>query len=239
MPLALCNYFEHPQSRVENFSNYPASKYAFDDSGDLAVTGQLISEIRVGSTRYHLFNKARTFFSPPTVRSTGKFIVDDFSWIVGEGGMASIAKENWQENFHSEFQRLYFMRPFEMNATDREQWKTIQSKVDVERFRVSQPLSSRRVGRVVKARPLPEKIRWEDGSQEKIDMHSIEIPPEFARFKRGDQFEAVVLRNPITYKILKITYLNKINEVEMTKAESDEIWESTSRSTSLPETTWD
>ena len=137
------------------------------------------------------------------------------------------------------FQRLYVMRPFEMDATDLRRWDAILGQVNIERYRYEQqPLTVLQQGRVVRARPLPELVQWEDGTRERVSVK--QMPDEFAGYRVGQWFEAVVHRQPITHKLVKVEYIKRLPPRQSRNPkEAKELWDSLPTSASLPDTDWD
>jgi hypothetical protein len=136
------------------------------------VTRRSLSIIRFGRTTYHLRQPAQGVFAPsPTGTVGGEFVVEGFDRaIIGSGSKPDDAYNDWVTKFHTTFQRLFVMRPFEMNDADGHVWGLIEGLIDVERYRASQPLVVRQVGKVSRARPYPQVITWEDGTRERVHL---------------------------------------------------------------------
>jgi hypothetical protein len=129
------------------------------------------------------------------------------------------------------------MRPFEMTSVQRRTWKVIENLVDVEHYRNSQPLIVQQIGRVSKARPYPLWITWEDDTRERV--HLERMPGEFATYKAGQPFEAVVHRDPVTHRLVSVKYVKRLPNVQVDDTEREKVWNSTSTSADLPDGDWD
>jgi len=156
----------------------------------------------------------------------------------GEGSTPREARQNWERLVHADFQRLYAMRPFEMEEPDRAKWASLLSVIDVNGFRERSPLSIRQIGRVRwRHFPYPVEIDWIDGGAEKVPMDK--APPEFAGYKPGQWVEAVCRREPGTRQLIQIDYIQKIATVHRpSNRELQRRWTDLPRA-DLPETGWD
>ncbi|MBP3956365.1 hypothetical protein J8F10_13855 [Gemmata sp. G18] len=129
------------------------------------------------------------------------------------------------------------MRPFEMADAERRAWAAIENLVDVEKYRAEQPLILLQIGVVHRARPYPQIVEWEDGTKERVSPER--MPGEFAAYKAGQSFEALVHRNPITYKIVRVEYVKRVLKGAVTREETEKLWNSTRTSSDFPDTDWD
>ncbi len=241
MAVALCG--PEISSRAANgsstFAEYQVRRYEFAKISEFGVTRRRFTSLRFGETEYHLRRPVEGSFYPGVGQELGEFCVRELgSPIVGKGRTPERAYQDWLEHFHVEFQRLYAMRAFEMDDSERQIWRDIEDKVDVARYRMEQPLIVRQQGTVVRARPYPEMVRWEDGTREKIVLRR--MPGEFATYKPGQPFEAIVHRDPLSHQMIKVDYVKRLfTAPEPSDAESKLIWDSLPTSGSLPDTAWD
>lgn len=220
------------------FSGYEGVKYRSGIVNQFDVTKRVMIDIRYGKTSYRFREPKQGTFFPFPVASGGMFKVEGFPLTLqGQGENPDTAYHDWLKNFHVSFQRLYAMRPFEMDEHDRTLWSVIETVVDVENYRMSQPLIVRQEGKVVRARPEPQVIRWADGTTEKVKL--AKMPGEFVTFKVGQTFEAMVFRDPVSHKIIKVDYVKRLRQKNLTPEESQKLWDSIPTSSSLPDTTWD
>ena len=223
---------------VVAFSGYRGLPYGGGLSLSFDVTRRSLNAIHFGVTTYHLRQPTHGAFSPSPTDATGEFLVEGFSRsIVGTGTTPDEAYRDWKTKFHATFQRLYVSRPFEMEEADRRTWNTIENMIDIEQYRAAQPLIVRQVGTVSKARPYPLVIRWEDGTQERV--HLERMPGEFATYKAGQPFEAMVHRNPVTHKLIRVEFVKRLPGESLKRDESRNLWDSTPTSATLADTTWD
>ncbi|MCE9566469.1 MAG: hypothetical protein K8U57_30980 [Planctomycetes bacterium] len=198
-----------------------------------------MSTIQCGKTTYHLRQPAQGYFTRTTDDSGGgEFLVEGLPRpITGTGRRPQEAHREWKRQFHATFQRLFVMRPFEMEDADRRVWTAIETMVDVERYRADQPLIVRQIGMVCRARPYPLAVKWEDGTKERVYLER--MPGEFATYKAGQPFEAVIHRHPVTHKIMSVEYIKRISQMAIKTTESDDLWNSVPTSAALPDADWD
>ncbi len=119
-------------------------------------------------------------------------------------------------------QRLLEMRPFEMTEEDKNAWARLQSAIDVARYRATKPLIIRQIGKVAKVGHGRTVVRWEDGSREKVDP--LVFDEVFARFRVGQPFEAVVTRNPATFRIIRAEAVRRLPNQALPEDLSKAIW---------------
>jgi hypothetical protein len=236
-PLAIDCYMNRPD--IAAFSGYSVVPYQSGEARPFDVTRQVLEVLRYGQTTYPLRKRTEGAFYPHFASTGGEYLVAGFlAIVVGQGNTPNLAYRDWLKRFHATFQRLYLMRPFEMGEDDVEAWGVIENQVDVERYRASQPLIVRQQGKVVRARPHPDLVQWEDGTCEGVSP--ARMPAEFVIYAVGQPFEAVVHRDPTSYKILKVEYLKRLpSRVALTREESKRLWDSLPTSESLPDTDWD
>jgi hypothetical protein len=160
-----------------------------------------VNEIQVGNIVYPLRQSCAANFIP----GVGDFLVEGFSpTFVGHGPTVLEAREDWALAVHAAFQELQYKRPFEMTEDEKNRWSVLSSRIDVTVFRNCTPLSVREFGRVDRKRGrFPEVILWENGKKESIDVSQVDSP-DFVTYKVGQPLEAVVARDPITFKLLRI-----------------------------------
>jgi hypothetical protein len=95
-----------------------------------------------------------------------------------------------------------------MSDDDRATWRLIGSYVDVTVYRNSIPIQVRQYGRVLRARPYPTQVAWDDETKERVSLEIVDSP-DFVTYKPGQPFEAVVARDPITFELLRIVHIER------------------------------
>lgn len=195
-----------------------------------------LSELCVAGTRYPLRASSRISYIPVA----GEFLVEGFSPLfVGRGASQEKARENWLLAVHASFQELLHKRPFEMTADDRRTWSVLSSRIDVAVYRNQTPIQVRQFGRISKARPYPQQIRWESGEREAIRIDQV-ASPDFITFKAGQPFEAVVARDPVDFHLLRIVHVERRSEpARLSANEEAELLESIGSARTLPAAGWE
>ena len=191
--------------------------------GFSVASGISIEEIRIGHTVYPLRSPTRAFYFPVRATALGKFLVEGFSpKFSGEGTSLVTARTDWEENVHLAFQRLYAMRNFEMTEADRENWTFLTERIDVDLYRNMTPLVGREIGKVISAESGRHRIRWVDGSPEVFTLG--QVPGSFAAYKAGAWFEAQVVRDRQSGRLVEILSAQRITSLDgITPAEVDEL----------------
>lgn len=201
-------------------------------------------EVRVGDALYRPRSQMLATFYPRTRGVNGELIVTPCDLcIVGVGRTLEKAQRNWNEQFHVRFQTLLAKRPWEMDVNEKEEWGQIELLVDVAAYRRDTPYRIRQIGAISRRRPtahepraLPNQIRWESGRVEDIRLDL--APPEFAALFAGRRFEAVVLRDSATHRLLRI--LDVVPLAALPKvADRNALWESAPTSEDLPQEDWE
>lgn len=208
------------------------------DRFDVAIL-PIPAQLEVGETVYRLKAKLAGTFFPGTIGEDGEFIVPEFlPDFVGRGRNIAIALRDWRDQVHCRFQELYAMRPFEMTERDESTWRVLESQFDVATYRDTTPLSIRQVGRVARARPHPDLIQWEDGHKEAVRLD--QMPGEFATFRPGQPFAAIVLRDPVDFHLIKVSHVQRAGNLpRMTPEAFDDLLRSIPTTASLPDADWD
>ena len=175
-----------------------------------------LSELRVAGMCYPLRAPSRTSYLPVA----GEFLVEGFSQLfVGRGASEDEAREDWLVAVHASFQELLYKRPIELTADDRQTWSVLSSRIDVTVYRNQTPVPVRQFGRISKARPYPQQIQWESGEREAIRIDQV-AAPDFVTFRAGQPFEAVVARDPVDFRLLRVVYIER--QSEPTRLSADE-----------------
>lgn len=193
-----------------------------------------VSEIRVGEANYRMRRPVQGYFTRQADGSC-EFWVDGFSpSFVGYGDKAAEAYRDWRDTVHEAFQNLHGMRPFEMDADERQQWDVLEEMIDVIGYRNETPIVLRQIGHVSQARPRPRQITWVDGRRETVRFEA--MPPEFAGYKPGQYFEADVERDPLTGRLRCVRHVQKISSVRpMTEGQAQQFFKDLPTTADLPE----
>lgn len=165
----------------------------------------VIPQVVVSDVSYPL----RRAFVGRYYRYLEQLIIDGISpLIVGRGASENAAKEDFCLQIHSAIQDLLGKRPFELSSRDKQLLTTIDRFVDVTVFRNTQPIQVRQYGKISKARPYPEEIEWENGTKDIVPL-SLVSTPEYVSFKPGQPIEAVVERDPMTFRLRRVIHISK------------------------------
>jgi hypothetical protein len=194
----------------------------------------VLDVIRTGTAEYRLLRPLQANFQPCADRAW-EFHVDGFSpRFVGLGSSIAEARNNWKDTVHIAFQRLVHRRPFRMTAEEKQEWALLEQLIDVEHYRKSTPLKIRSLGWVSGTGTGPRVITWIGGDRvEQVTLD--QMPPEFAAFDNDQWFEAIVEREPRTFKLIRASFVQRRNPLgRMTKQELDQWWDSLPRTGNLP-----
>ncbi|MCF7961027.1 MAG: hypothetical protein K9M08_09805 [Pirellula sp.] len=165
----------------------------------------VIRQVEVGGVLYPL----RKPFTGRYHRYLEQLIVEGVSpQIVGRGESENMAKEDFCLQIHSAIQDLLAKRPFEFTDRDKQLFATIDRFVDVTVFRNTHPIQVRQFGKISKVRPFPEEIEWENGTRDLVPV-SLVVTPEYVNYKLGQPIEAIVQRDPMTFRLRRIIHINK------------------------------
>jgi hypothetical protein len=205
------------------------------------VTKRFISgDLAVGRTVYPLRSPVVGSFYPGRHGGEGEFVVPEFGpALAGRGGTLNDAFLDWRDQVHRRFQELYAKRPFEMDDDETEAWRLLESQIDVAVYRNRTPLIVKQVGKVAPwMRPHPERVEWEDGFVEAVDLD--QMPGEFAAYRPGQPFEAWVKRDPVDHRLLEVVHVRRIGQLPwLTRETFDDFIRSIPTTESLPETDWE
>ena|GEM_PF-3266563 len=197
---------------------YRAFDRAFDpwDAGPSSFFSceRLVEQIQVGATEYVLRSPTLGRFYP---LDSGRFefVVDGFGdHFVGRGDTRHAADQGWRDTVHACFQRLLSTRPFEMNDEDRILWNILEERIDVAKYRRTTPMTLRQVGRArYVRRAIPTRIDWANQRKDYVSLES--MPAAFAALKPNQWFEAVVERDPLTGRLLKVLSVRSISTLRL------------------------
>jgi serine/threonine protein kinase/DNA-directed RNA polymerase specialized sigma24 family protein len=222
------------KGRLESMGR-PAVEQTAAESGPGAVSrdGRLeIDRVEVGEVAY--------LFKRPVVGRFSRaddgleiFKVDDLD-IVGCGPSTEAAHENWKGRLHVGFQELSRKRPFEMSTDESELWAKLARLIDLDAYADSRPYVFRETGRLSKVWPTSAEVTWWGSDQSESAAFS-RMPAEFAAYKPGQWFEAIVERDRRSRKLLRVRYIEPIEPVRpLTEGEAADFWRSFTPTTELP-----
>ena len=211
-----------------------------EDKNLFDVTRGIIpSPLRVGDTVYSLRPQLFGTYYPGSGGGDGDFIVLElFPEFIGRGRSFHDAFLDWRNQVHCRFQELYSKRPFELTDSEAATWQLLERYINVNLYRTTTPLTIRQRGKVARVRPLPDLIEWEDGQKEKVRLD--QMPGEFAAYKSGQPFEAIVTRDPLDFHLLKVTHVNRMKSLpRLSDNEFNDLIRSIPTTCSLPDTDWE
>ncbi len=195
-----------------------------------------LSELRIAGVSYPLQKPVQSRYIPVA----GEFLVEGFSpQFIGRGATYNEAKRDWLISVHSACQDLMTKRPFEMSANDLQKWKVISSRIDVPTYRNQTPIQTHQFGRVRwDVRPYPSKIHWESGEIESISLDQVNCP-DFVTYKPNQPVEAVVERDPLSFRLIRIVSIERRPEPSrLSKKDEAMLLDSIGSSSTLPKTDW-
>jgi len=195
----------------------------------------VVEEFRSADTWYRLRTPLDSE-SEQRAHDAWEFRVQEFSpRFIGRGATCEEAIANWRSAVHTSFQSLVRLRPFRMTDEQKDEWSLLQRLIDVEHYWRTAPLTLREIGFVSLASGADRRITWLDGQRvEEVGLDR--MPAEFAAFRQGDWFEAVVQREPETYGLRCVLHVRKTDPLHrMTEEELKQWYDSLPTTDSLPE----
>ena len=194
-------------------------------------------DVQVGSARYRLRSSLLASFYPMINGPEGRLMVTPALLpIVGNGAIFDEAWRDWADQFHVRFQTLFAMRPWEMQPEQNDEWERIEQMVDVEAYRRETPYVVRQIGELTHRRPIPDRIRWEDGRHERVTLD--QMPPEFAGLHEGQRFEAEVVRDAVTGRMIHAIVVRRLPALRTTTADAT-VWKSVATTAEAKTVDWD
>lgn len=144
---------------------------------------------------------------------------------IGKGQTADEAFEDLKINIHVDFQRLYKKRPFEMTEQEQLAWLRLTNVIDLLHYRTTTPIVMKEIGSIsygMISRPFA--IEWISGKTYLIEPHK--VPGDLMGCKPGQWIEAVVKRDPLTYREIEIESITKISFHLPSETEVKKFWKS-------------
>ena len=132
------------------------SEYASTTLTNISVFQQrdTFTEIHIGQTCYAFkcMLSGRVDFD---ATSGLVYNVEPFSrFFEGTGTTLTSAVESWRKQFHILFQELDSMRLFEFDRNQQALWGVFEQYLDIEKYRNSQPLIVKQIGKIVNTKGL-------------------------------------------------------------------------------------
>ena len=201
------------------------------------VLQRTVDDLRIGDTVYHARSPLLATFYPRTRGVNGELAITPSSLsIVGVGKNFDEAQRAWNGQFHVRFQTLLAKRSWEMTVEEKDEWGHIELLVDVAAYRRETPYVIRQIGVLTRRRPIPNQIRWEDGRQEGVWLE--QMPPEFAGLHEGQRFEAEVVRDAVTGRMIRATVVRRLSPLRATATDAA-VWEALPTTAESKSVAWD
>lgn len=218
-------------SPVEAMQEMPFRQYFESD-----VVHSTLNDVRVAGVVYPLRRPCTANFIP----GIGEFLVEGFSpAFLGRGETPGEARNDWLLAVHSGFQELLHKRPFEMTDDDNRRWSVLSANIDVAVYRNRTPIQVRQFGKITRARPYPQQIQWENGEREPVSIEQV-ASPDFITFKPGQPFEAIVARDPVNFRLVRIVHIERRSQASrLSRAKESDLLESIGSAKSLPAAGWE
>jgi len=203
---------------------------------------RMVEEVTVGEATYRLRHPLVLTFYPFVSGGEGELVPEPSGaepvalGITGCGKTFEEAYSNWSERLHAEVQDLLAKRDWELTSEEAAEMATVERLIDLPAYHTDTPYRVRQIGEVTRRRPIPDKVRWEDGQMDHVSLS--QMPPEFAGLQAGQRFEAVALRAPGTGKLISVVYVSPLPhlpEASPTPAE----WEALPKTAEAPQVSWD
>ncbi len=171
---------------------------------EMGIHSGRLDQVSYGRSAYPFWEQ-RTWQFVPEIREGEwgfRLLLDGLTQIEGVGRTPNATIEDFRERFHTEFQKLFVKRPFELDANETRCWNELRQVVDVESYRRNLPILTREFGRVESNQPGHWVVRWEAGERAPIDLS--QFPDEFASYKPGQPFAAYLERDQETMEIRRV-----------------------------------
>ncbi len=201
-----------------------------------SVFSAQLTELSVGRTIYKLIRPSKVRWWPT---GEGDWMCS-ITGIKDYQGIGNTRKEAFDElrlEIHTDFQRFLRKPRFEMSEEESLKWIQLSSVIDLLEYKLTTPLELREIGCVsYQRKSRPTRIKWLSGYNYIIDPE--QVPPELMSCKTGQWIEAVVKRDPVTYRELSIDSISKISFRIPSDSDIEQSWEDMPKA-DLPEKSWD
>jgi hypothetical protein len=190
---------EIPQSHGQDRA-FPAS---------LASRQVDLTSIELGSTVYP-FQRSVTGVFTHQADDRVTFRVNELApYFLGQGRDELGAEEDWKEQVHRRFQKLYPKLSCERNDEEEATLDALKRVIDVTEYQAKLPLRMHQIGHVSSLRP--PTVIWYSGREEVVGLDR--MPGRFAALDVGQWFEADVLRDPQNGTLLHTTLVEPIEPI--------------------------
>jgi len=172
---------------------------------------------------YYKFIHPVIINNEPSVKGRMCYI-NELTNYIGFGNTEQAALQELKISIHADFQRLSKKRPFEMSEQDQAKWRELVNVVDLLNYKTTTPVVVREIGCVSYQKiSRPARIKWLSGKNYFIEPDK--VPGELMSCGPGQWIEAVVKRDPLTYREIEIESITKISYRLPTDAELEKFWE--------------
>jgi len=161
-------------------------------------TGKALG-LRVGSTAY-AFIEPLAIHCEAESGATFKFSVVGFPPARGETKRK--AEERWALEMHGLIQ-MRSRRDLQPPSESDVDWAHIEELLDLETYRLSRPFTVRQVGQVLARDVEGILVRW-SGFEDEEELPFVVGPAELAGFQVYERFDALVEREPETWRLSQI-----------------------------------
>jgi hypothetical protein len=159
--------------------------------------------------------------------------------LVGHGRVSHAPTERkaelcWVWETHADIQKLRRKKASGLLPEEAMHWSELSSLIDLERFERRQLITLRQAARVLEPVDGGLAVRW-IGYDEEPEVVPFELAPaELAAFEVGERFDATVLREPVSWRLVEV--LDSTLLPPLTEERRRELLEELSRSPSTQDT---
>lgn len=203
--------------------------YANITSPETVISEDISSSLRFQMDCFKIGDSYYKFIHPvivnhePSVRGWMCYI-NELTNYVGFGDTEQAALKELKINIHADFQQLSKKRPFEMSEQNQTKWRELVNMIDLLDYKTTTPVVVREIGCVSYQKiSRPARIKWLSGKNYFIDPDK--VPGELMSCGPSQWIEAVVKRDPLTYREIEIESITKISYRLPTDAELEKFWE--------------
>lgn len=183
-----------------------------------------LHEVNVGETRYSLLSSIDVFVSYSPDTNQWECHEKELSYIGISSESSRDAIKDFKSQMHIRFQQLYSKRTFEMTEDEHKEWVKLANTIDLLHYKITTPLKIREIGCVSYGRvSYPYRIKWL--TDENYIIEPPKVPAELMSYKTGQWIEAIVEREPVTHKVLKISSVRRIRFHIPRSGETKKYWD--------------
>lgn len=183
-----------------------------------------LRDFQVGETRYRLLSPIDSFVNYDSDNKQWECWARKFNHIGVSKENREAAIEDFKLKIHISFQQLYSKRPFEMTEDEHSEWVRLANTIDLLHYRTTTPLKVCEIGCIsYKNYQYPYRIKWLTDENYIVDPSK--VPGELMSYKPGQWIEAIVERQPISHKVLRISSVKKIRFHVPRSGEAQKHWD--------------